>query len=248
VPLFALVIACSVPAAAQQGAEPATARVEIQASLCAPRDEVRRALDLRQRGSPLDVWLFDDAALTLFERGLRLRLRVADGRSLLTLKVADQDCRRLASGLVPPSEGKCEYDAHGTEVAGAVSITNALRAKLSRDLTANRVPLDEALSPAQIRFLRDVSGAWPLPASIRALGPQRVLTYRTPNKRYDVDVSTLPAGGEFVEISRKVPLADAAQARADLDLDLALAKVPLCADQSAQAKNKLQSMLGRSRN
>jgi hypothetical protein len=246
--VLALVIACSVPAAAQQSMEPATVRVEIQASLCAPRDEVRRALNLRPRGSPLDVWLFDDAALTLFQHGLRLRLRVADNQSQLTLKVADQDCARLAPGLVPPSEGKCEYDAHGSEVAGAVSLTQTVPAQLSRDLTANRVPLADTLSPAQIRFLRNVAGAWPLPASLRALGPQRVLSYRSENKRYDVDMSTLPAGGEFIEISRKVPMDDVAQARADLDLDLARAKVAICADQSAQAKNKLQSMLGGSRN
>ena len=64
------------PAAAAAGkARGATAtRAEIQIALCAPPDQIEHALDLRSRGAPIKVWLFDDAALTLFEHGLRLRL------------------------------------------------------------------------------------------------------------------------------------------------------------------------------
>src|SRR4051794_24989154 len=77
------------------------ARAEIQIALCAPAAQIAHALDLRLRGVPIAVWQFDDAALTLFGRGIRLRLRVgADGRSELTLKVADQDCARLDLNLV----------------------------------------------------------------------------------------------------------------------------------------------------
>jgi len=99
-------------------------QAEIQIELCAPADQIVQALDLHPRGTPIKVWQFDDAALVLFGRGLRLRLRVtADGRSEFTLKVADQDCARLGRGLVPSDEGKCEYDAYGTSMAGAVSHT-----------------------------------------------------------------------------------------------------------------------------
>ncbi len=102
-------------------------QAEIQIGLCAPADQIVRALELRPRGTPIEVWLFDDAALTLFGRGLRLRLRVAaDGRSEFTLKVADQDCARLDPNLVPPGEGKCEIDLHGASMAGAVSLARKL--------------------------------------------------------------------------------------------------------------------------
>jgi hypothetical protein len=89
-------------------------QAEVQIGLCASTDKIVQALDLRPHGAPITVWQFDDSALTLFGRGLRLRLRVgADGHSVLTLKVADQDCARLDPKLVPPGEGKCEYDVYG---------------------------------------------------------------------------------------------------------------------------------------
>ena len=144
-------------------------RTEIQIALCAPPERIERALDLRARGAPIKVWLFDDASLTLFGRGLRFRLRVADGRSELTLKVADQDCARLDPKVVPPGEGKCEYDVHGTRMAGAVSLTRSLGQNSADELLAGRVTLAQVLSTSQIAYLRDVVGMWPLPPGIRGL-------------------------------------------------------------------------------
>ena len=46
----------------------------------------------------------------------------AVGRSVLTLKVADQDSARLDPKLVSPGEGRCEYDVYGASAAGAVSL------------------------------------------------------------------------------------------------------------------------------
>ena len=211
--IFAMTAAGSGSAAGAdppRGAPPM--RTEIQIALCSPPERIERALDLRARGAPIKVWLFDDASLTLFGRGLRFRLRVADGRSELTLKVADQDCARLDPKVVPPGEGKCEYDVHGTRMAGAVSLTRSLGASSADELLAGRVTLAQVLSASQIAYLRDVVGMWPLPPGIRALGPLEVRTYRTRGKPYDVDISRLPAGEEYVEISRKVPMADADRA------------------------------------
>ena len=218
-------------------------RTEIQIALCSPPERIERALDLRARGAPITVWLFDDASLTLFGHGLRFRLRIADGRSELTLKVADQDCARLDPKVVPPGEGKCEYDVHGARVAGAVSLTRSLGAGSADELLAGRVTLAQVLSASQIGYLRDVVGVWPLPPGIRALGPLEVRTYRAKGKPYDVDISRLPAGEEYVEISRKVPMADADRATGALETDLSRAGIDLCADQSAQAVNKLRSLL-----
>jgi hypothetical protein len=220
------------------------ARAEIQLGLCAPADRIEHALALRSSGTPIKVWLFDDAALTLFGRGVRLRLRVAaDGRSEITLKVADQDCARLERGLVPSGEGKCEYDVHGTRMAGAVSLTRRLSAASTDELIAGRAAPAQALSPAQIRYLREVVGIWPLPTGIRALGPMLLRSYGTADKRYDVDISQLPDGVEYAEISRKVPVADAARVQATMEADLSRAGVEICADQTSQAVNKLRSML-----
>ncbi len=217
---------------------------EIQIGLCAPGNEIVRALDLRPRGAPITVWQFDDPALTLYGRGLRLRLRVAaDGRSVFTLKVTNQDCAQLDPGLVPPGEGKCEYDVYGQTMAGAVSLNISLDAKNTSDLIAGRVTPAQVLSPSQIGYLREVVGMWPLPAEIRKLGPMTVQTYRTKGKLYDIDMSKLPGGEQFAEISRKVPREDASRAMGVMKADLARVGIEMCADQSSQAVNKLRALL-----
>jgi hypothetical protein len=239
-----LATAVNAPRATAAGPPGATeARAEIQIGLCAPAERIVQALDLGPGGAPVEVWLFDDAALTLFGRGLRLRLRVNDGRAEFTLKVADQDCARLHAKVVRPAEGKCEYDVHGTSMAGAMSLTRRLSTKSSGDLLAGRVGPAQILSPSQVDYLREVVKFWPLPSGIRALGPTQIRSYRSRSGLYDIDVSRLPTGEQFVEISRKVPVADAARAMRTMGADLSNAGVETCPDQSAQAVNKLRALL-----
>ena len=244
----AVLIFATAVAQAAAGAQPPLGakgtQAEIQIGLCAPAEQIVQALELRPRGNPITVWQFDDAALTLFGRGVRLRLRVAaEGRSEFTLKVADQDCARLDPGLVPPGEGKCEYDAYGARVAGAVSLTRKLDARSTNDLLAGRVAPAQVLGSSQIRYLREVVGVWPLPPGARGLGPMHVRTYRSRGDLYDVDISRLPGGEQYAEISRKVPVADAVRAKELLEADLSRAGLEMCADQSSQAVDKLRSLL-----
>ena len=222
----------------------AGAPAEIQIGLCAPADQIVQALDLRPRGAPIQVWQFDDAALTLFGRGVRLRLRVAaDGSSQFTLKVADQDCAQVDPKLVPRGEGKCEYDIYGRSKAGAVSLNRSLGARSTNDLVAGRATPEQALGPSQVRYLREVVGVWPLPPGIRGLGPMQVRTYRSKDKRYDIDISQLPGGEQYAEISRKVPAADATRTMEAMEAELTRAGIEMCADQSSQAANKLRALL-----
>jgi hypothetical protein len=221
----------------------AAPRAEVQVGLCGPFPDLERALHLRPDGGPIEVWLFDDAALTLYRRGIRLRLRVAEKRAELTLKIADQDCARLDAKAVPPGAGKCELDVHGEHMAGAVSLSRRLTSKESSDLVAKRVAPSDLLSPVQSAYLHDIVRVWPLPPDLRPLGPIQSRAYVTKGEPYDVDVSRLPAGEVFVEISRKVPAAEARRAKDALDAMLRRNHVAACADQSAQAANKLRSML-----
>jgi len=244
--VLAMIFATAVTPPRATAAEPPGAtgtRAEVQIALCAPADRIVQALDLRPGGAPITVWLFDDAALTLFGRGLRLRLRVAEGRSEFTLKVADQDCARLDPKVVPVGEGKCEYDVHGTSLAGAMSLTRRLSTKSTSELLASRVVPAQLLSPSQVHYLREIVGIWPLPPGIRGLGPMQVRKFRPKGELYDVDISQLPTGEQYVEISRKVPVADATRAMGVLEADLSKAGVEMCADQSAQAVNKLRALL-----
>jgi hypothetical protein len=230
------------PAAAGDAAA-SKAPIDLQYALCDTPANVERALALRRQGAPFDVYLFDTAALDLFGKGLRIRLRGTGKDAELTLKVADQDCAALPKGALPRGEGKCEYDLHGTRVAGALSVTRSVAANTPGELKAGTLALDKVLSSAQVAALKRTPGAWPLPPGIRPLGPARVQSYRAAAKPYAVDVSTLPAGERFIEISRKGPLANAERLRTEFESTLAKAGVAVCADQSAQAGNKLRALL-----
>jgi hypothetical protein len=240
----ALLVSCAaaVCSLASAAALAAAAAVDIQFSVCDAPAHVERALGLHAHGALQQVWLFDDPALTLFGKGLRIRLRGAHGADFeLTLKAAGHDCSRQPE--LAASEGKCEYDLHDGKVAGALSLTRSVDATTAQQLVAGSVPLASVLSPAQTRFMQRVAGAWPLPAGMRALGPQQVRSYRAQGKSYAVDISELPGGERFIEVSRKVRQADAQRLRDELQAELTKAGVALCTDQSAQAVNKLRSLL-----
>ena len=85
----------------------ATARAEIQIGLCGSPADIERALELRPREAPYEVWQFDDASLTLLAQGAAPPIADAyPARSELTLKIADQNCERLAPGLGAGARGK----------------------------------------------------------------------------------------------------------------------------------------------
>jgi hypothetical protein len=239
---IALALACAWPHAHAAKGKGAT-RAEVQIGLCAPQADLERALGLRSSEPPYEVWQFDDASLALLDRGLRLRLRVQSAQSVLTLKVANQKCEDIAPDLVPAREGKCEYDVYGAQQAGAVSLNKVLDASTARDLVAGRLPVAQALSAAQVRYLRDGVAYWPLPPDLKILGPIQALTYRTKGKAYDVDVNVMPGGERYAEITRKVPVADAERAFTALKDYVAAAGIAECSERSGQAANKLRALL-----
>ena len=194
--------------AAPSSGVPAT-RAEVQVELCTPFADIERSLKLRPDGDPIEVWLFDDAALTLFERGVRVRLRAQGKHAELTVKIANQDCARVDAKMVPPKEGKCEFDVHGASMSGTVSLSRHLPHKKWKDLVAGRVSAADLLSAVQVAYLRDVAKIWPLPKDLRPLGPKEARAYVMQDKSYEVDVSKLPTGEQYVEMSHRVPVADA---------------------------------------
>lgn len=227
------------------GAVHAAPRAEIQVGLCGDPAVIAHALDLAPRGPAYETWLFDDPALSLFDRGVRLRLRMLGKHPELTVKIADQDCRTLAPGLLPPREGKCEYDVHGDVIAGAVSLTRRLDTATAAALLSGRRTVAETLSPAQARYLREIVRIDPLPADLRALGPIANRVLATRDGTYDVDESTLPGGQRYVEVSVKVPIARATAAESALQARLTQAGVTPCAEQAGQAAQKLRLLLAK---
>lgn len=221
----------------------AAPRAEVQVGLCEAPDALAARLGLDEREAPYETWLFDDPSLALLSHKVRLRLRARTGAAELTLKVGAQDCAALPRGGVRKREGKCEYDVHDGRPEGAVSLSSTLDDALAREVIAGRVPVAQALGPAQVAFLRDAAHLWPLPQEVRALGPIANRTYTS--GPYAVDVSTLPHGERYAEISIRVPVERVERARADLARYLARKRVDACVDQDGQAPAKLRAMLPR---
>lgn len=71
----------------------------------------------------------------------------------------------------------------------------------------------------------------------------QVRTYRTAGGLYDVDISLLPNGEQYAEISAKVMQPEAASTMGMMKAELQRAGVEMCADQSSQAADKLRSLL-----
>lgn len=219
---------------------------EVQVNLCSPPEEIVARLALRARGAPVEAWYFDTPGLDLQARGVLVRLRDTPGRAQLTLKLADRDCPRFDPALLPPAEAKCEYDQHGDQLKGAVSVNGALDAAAAAGLRSGGQALAKSLSPAQERVLREATTAWPLPGGLRAFGPVSIQAYAPAGKgkAYVVELWRLPSGRRYAEMSRKVDYADASAERARLEALLAAAGVTACADQSSQAAGKLRDLAG----
>jgi len=217
---------------------------EVQINLCSEPSEIARRLELTSASAePVEAWYFDSAGLDLWRQGLLFRLRIKANKPELTLKAKRQDCAHLAAGLLPAAEGKCEYDLHGSSLEGAVSLNAVLDDATLRGLLDGRNRIEDALSAAQIRFLREGVHTWPLPRDLKRLGPARIQAYRHPHHRFVVEVWRLPSGRQFVEISAKAALDDAPRVQGELQHTLAQAGVQACADQSSQARAKLEDLL-----
>ena len=234
--VFADAVAAATPAESRT-------RAEVQIGVCSPLAAVTAALRLHAAGPVTTTWLFDDRTLTLHRRGLRLRLRVADGAADLTLKVAEQDCANLPAGAIPPGQGKCELDLHGTAITGAVALSQPLPRARADALVAGTTRVQDALSLAQMNFLRDFVRGEPLPSMLLPLGPLAITSMKARDGSFALDITTLPSGEQSLEITRKVAMARAEQTRHRLEQRLARAGVERCADQSGQAGVKLRKLL-----
>jgi hypothetical protein len=238
--LLAMLAGCSADAE-PEAPEP---RAEIQINLCASPQTIIQELALHPDGAvPTEAWYFDTPELDFARRGLVFRLRQGDRTPELTLKVANQDCTDIKPGTIPKDAGKCEYDNHGAVFSGAVSLNNALDAESARALTAGRLPLGNALAPAQVAYLRDVVAAWPLVSGIRPIGPAQIRQYRAKKADYDVNVWTLPAGETDIELSEKTSFNKVLDRRAELLAMISRSGIALCPDQAGQGVKRLRILL-----
>jgi hypothetical protein len=224
-------------------------QAEIQINVCSDSTQLVRALRLAEQGKPTTVWLFDTPGLDLNRNGLRLRVRERGNQADLTLKAAGQDCSKVDASLLG-GQGKCEADLHGDSFEDVVSLERTLDRRslnaLLAPAAASGAPLANTLSTLLTTNQRNLIGAKLgvaapalLPPGIKRLGPSIVQAYRPAGQPYSVEVSALPSGERFAELSQKVPREKALARRTELEAKISAAGVSICADQLSQARNKL---------
>jgi hypothetical protein len=224
-------------------------QAEIQINVCSDSTQLVRALRLAEQGKPTTVWLFDTPGLDLNRNGLRLRVRERGNQADLTLKAAGQDCSKVDASLLG-GQGKYEADLHGDSFEDVVSLERTLDRRslnaLLAPAAASGAPLANTLSTLLTTNQRNLIGAKLgvaasalLPAGIKRLGPSIVQAYRPAGQAYGVEVSALPSGERFAELSQKVPREKALARRTELEAKISAAGVSICADQLSQARNKL---------
>jgi hypothetical protein len=218
----------------------------VQINLCSEPSQVINALRLVRKDANLhEIWFFDTAGVDLFKRGIIFRLRSVGRQYELTLKVGNQECGRVNPELLPAGQAKCEYDVHGAQSIGAVSISRTLDESLVRGLLEGQVALVDVLSPAQVRYLRESSAVWPLPAGLQHLGPARIESYRRKGKPFVVELWQFPSGRSDLKISQKSRLEDARRIQSELEEMLDRKMVKLCPDQGALAAGRIKDLLSR---
>lgn len=219
---------------------------EVQINLCSTLEQAVEALKLKPVSAErYEVWYIETADLALFRKGVVVRLRIKADATELTLKFADQDCARISARLLPAGQSKCEYDVRSGLGTGAVSISKRLDDAQVQTLVEDPTALTAVLSPAQIEYLHQIDGAWPLPPPLKRMGPARVQPYRRKGHDYVVEAWQFPSGWRFLEISQKARLADAPDVNRDLEARLARHQVAMCADQGSPARAKLEDLLRR---
>ena len=240
-----LVLICTNLAVASDAGEGVrSGGAEVQINLCSEPRQIIAALHLERKGAQSqEVWYVDTPGLDLFRQGVMFRLRITDRKSELTLKVANQDCAKVNSALLPADQSKCEYDVRGAQSVGAVSVTRILDDRQVHGLIEGRLALADLLSPAQIRYLQEVVALWPLVPGLKCLGPAQVETYHRKGRPFVVELWQLPSGRHYEEISQKSSLKDAPRLNSALEGLLSHTKVQLCPDQGSQTGSRLKEFL-----
>lgn len=242
--LLVFICTCAGAVAGTEEGALAAFPAEVQVNLCSEPQQIIQALQLKRQGTKLrEAWYFDTAELDLFRSGVLFRLRIADQKSELTLKVAHQNCPEINPALLPADQAKCEYDMHGEQLEGAVSISRILESTKVQDLFKGSTALPDLLSPAQVRYLQEGTAVWPLPSGLRRLGPGKIDTYRKKGQPFVVEIWKLPLGQRFIEISQKSNLADVRRVKSNLKEILTRNHVKVCEDQNSQAGRKLKEYL-----
>jgi hypothetical protein len=175
-----------------------------------------------RRAERRHVYFFDNERLGLFERGVVLRAReVKGGKDDSTVKIRPVDPQKISAAWRTREGFKLEADAVGARTIRSASLSVEQRGDEIQMVARRLRSIKKLFSGEQEAFLAEMLSHRIDFDGLTVLGPVDTLRWKVEHEGlpYVVTVEewTLPNGRDLLEVSIKVPTAQAAAAAAAFD-------------------------------
>lgn len=197
-----------------------TDAVEIKVTI-RPDQELRaeRAMEVNEDSASVRlIYFFETPDLDLFNAGIALRARLVKGdKDNSTVKFRSDKIEMVAPEWYRSKGFKIEADWVGDHAVYSVSLTREQGRNEIQDVAKGDRAIEKLFSKDQERFLGQVYPDQVDFAQLRIMGPIRALRWKMkyPGFAHQLSVEEwrLPNGDDLVEVSIKVPPAEALDAR-----------------------------------
>lgn len=197
-----------------------TDAVEIKVTI-RPDQELRaeRAMQVDEDTADIRlIYFYETPELDLFNAGVALRARLIKGDADNSTVKFRSDTIQMVAPEWYRSEGfKIEADWVGDRAVYSVSLTNEQKRDEIEEVANGERAIGKLFSNDQERFLKSVHQGVVDFERLRVMGPIRVLRWKLEHDEFPhqltVEEWRLPNGDDLVEVSIKVPPAEATQAR-----------------------------------
>jgi hypothetical protein len=175
-----------------------------------------------KKGEQRRIFFFDTSALALFKRGLVLRAREVKGdRDDSTVKVRPVDPKEIASKWVRLPGFKIEADGVGDRMIRSASLSVEQRGGEIKAVQQKVRAIKKLFSDEQEAFIAEMSPQQVDFGALKVLGPVDARRWKVEHDGLPYPIVaeewTLPDGHDLLEVSIKVPTAQAAAASAAFD-------------------------------
>jgi hypothetical protein len=201
-----------------------TQGVELKVTVSEQKEQAAaRAFGLDPKaGERRRIFFFDTADLALFNKGLVLRAReVKNGKDDSTVKIRPVDPHTVADKWHRLKGFKIEADGVGSKLIRSASLSVEQRDDEIKAVESGVRAIEKLFSAEQELLLAEMSPVRVNFAALQVLGPVHALRWNVEHEglpyRITAEEWTLPDGRDLLEVSIKVPTAQASAASAAFD-------------------------------
>jgi len=175
-----------------------------------------------KEGERRRIFFFDTLDLALFNKGLVLRAReVKNGKDDSTVKIRPVDPQKITDSWRRLNGFKIEADGVGSKLIRSASLSVDQRDDEIKAVESGVRAIHKLFSSEQERLLAEMSRVHVNFETLRVLGPVRALRWTVEHEGLPYPITaeewTLPDERDLLEVSIKVPTAQALSASAGFD-------------------------------